>query len=619
KIEQVALAALDDRRPARLSWMVGSASFARNRRAWGGPVDYSVPVLFVTEPEGKLRAVFANYACHATTLQFNKIHGDWVGCAMEAIERDHPGAIASIALGCGADQNPNPRGTVELAREHGESIAAEVNRLFGADSRPIRGRLDCRTRRIELPFDTLPTREEWEAKARDPKPAVAYHARKNLARLDRDEKLPTGLPYSVQTWNFGTDLAMVFLPGEVTVDYALRLKNEFDATRLWVNAYSNDAPCYIPSRRVLAEGDYEGAYAMVYYDRPTRFAPGIEDRIVDAVHELVPKELELHGTPEMPLPKSPADSLATMTTKPGLYINLAVAEPLVVDPVAIDWSPDGRLWVVEMRDYPMGMDGKWKPGGRIRVLEDTDGDGRYDKATVFLDNLPFPTGVTAWGKGVLICAAPDIIYAEDTDGDGRADVVKKVFTGFATDNYQARVNSLALGLDNWIHGANGLLGGVIRGMSNASEVDIRGRDFRMKPETLEFEPAAGVTQQGRVRDDWDNWFGCSNGQFIFHFPLPDHYVRRNPHVPAPASRVQVPGDPDPSRVYPTSAALERFNSPDQLNHVTSGCGLGLCRDDWLGVDFYGDAFTCEPVHNLVHRLKLTARGVTFEARRAADE
>src|SRR5262249_24862545 len=146
-------------------------------------------------------------------------------------------------------------------------------------------------------------------------------------------------------------------------------------------------------------------------------------------------------------------------------------------------------------------DGKFTAGGDIKVLEDTDNDGRYDKATLFLDKLPFPTGVTAWGKGVLICAAPDIIYAEDSDGDGRADVVKKLFSGFLTDNYQARVNSLSLGLDNRIHGANGLLGGSIKSFASTAEVDIRGRDFRMNPTTGAFEPTSGVTQQGRARDD----------------------------------------------------------------------------------------------------------------------
>src|SRR5690606_626437 len=131
-----------------------------------------------------------------------------------------------------------------------------------------------------------------------------------------------------------------------------------------------------------------------------------------------------------------------------LQVELVAAEPLVVDPVAIDFGHDGKLWVAEMRDYPEGLDGKYQPGGRITFLEDIDGDGRYDKVTAFLDNVPFPTGVAAWKKGVLICAAPDVLYAEDTDSDGKADVVRKALSGFHTENYQARVNSLSLGLDN---------------------------------------------------------------------------------------------------------------------------------------------------------------------------
>lgn len=620
RLEAVVLAALADRKLAQLSWGTGEVTFARNRRAQGGPMDFSLPVLFVHGLDGKLRGVFTNYACHATTLAINRVHGDWPGSAMIAIERAHPGAVAMVALGCGADQNPNPRGTVELATAHGEAVAREVERVLNSgERRPIIGRLECRQKSTVLPFAPLPTHEEWVKLAQDKRAPIAFHARKNLARLDRGEKLPTELPYTVAAWTFGPELGMVFLPGEVTVDYGLRLKSEMDGARLWVNAYSNDAPCYIPSKRVLDEGGYEGGMAMVYYDRPTKFADDVEDRIVGAVREILPAEYAAKPVAGMPLAKSPTQSWMTLKTKPGLTVELAVAEPLVVDPVAIDWSADGRLWVVEMRDYPMGLDGNWKPGGVVKVLEDTDGDGRHDKATVFLDGLPFPTGLMPWRKGVLICAAPDILYAEDSDGDGRADVVKKLFTGFETANYQARVNSLTLGLDGWVYGANGLLGGKIRGMSNAVEVDLRGRDFRFQPETLVFELEAGVTQQGRCRDDWGNWFGCNNSSFIYQFPLAERYVRRNPSVVAPASRWMVTKDAEPNRVYPISSAGERFNSPESLNHVTSGCGLGIYRDTLLGEEFLGNAFTCEPVHNLVHRSRLSRDGAVFEGRRAEDE
>jgi putative membrane-bound dehydrogenase-like protein len=305
-----------------------------------------------------------------------------------------------------------------------------------------------------------------------------------------------------------------------------------------------------------------------------------------------------------------------LKTKPGLAIELVASEPLVQSPVAIDWGADGRLWVCEMLDYPTGLDEKWKPGGRIKVLTDTDGDGRYDKAEVFLDGLPFPTGVTAWGRGAFICAAPDILYAEDTDGDGRADKVEKIFTGFVTDNYQARVNSLMPGLDGWMYGANGLLGGKIRGGPGGVEIDLGKRDFRFRLDTHQFEPAGGFTQFGRVRDDWGRWFGCENSLSLYHFPLPDHYLGRNPRVAPPGSRVAlVPGS---ARCFPIARELPRYNNPQSEGRFTAACGLGIYRDSLLGEVYRGNAFTCEPAHNLVSRA-LIGEGPLPTARRAEDE
>lgn len=618
-LEAVALAALADRQPARLSWSTGSASFARNRRAaFGGPVDHSLPTMFVENLTGDLRAVFSSYACHATTLRFNQIHGDWPGSAMEAIERDHPGVVALIGIGCGADQNPHPRGTVELATQHGEEINAEIKRLLREDRSLIRGGLSCREKEIALPLDSVPSREVWEKVASGTDQPQAYAARKNLARLDKGEALPEAVPYRVQVWNFGEDLAMLFLPGEVTVDYSLRLKTEFDRARLWINAYSNDAPCYIPSRRVLAEGGYEGGMAMVYYDQPAPFAPGVEERVVAAAHDLIPAEFTAHYRADVP-PQSPADSLAAIRVGEGLVVEIAAAEPFVADPVAIDWDARGRMWVVEQPDYPNGMDGKGKPGGRVRILTDTDGDGRYDRSDLFLEGIPFPTGITCWRGGVLVCAAPDILYCEDSDGDNRADKVEKLFTGFYTDNYNARINSLTLGLDNWIHGANGLLGGTIHSTRTGVDTDIAGRDLRIHPDTGELQLVSGVTQQGRTRDDWDNWFGCSNSRWIYHFPLPEAYLSRNRHVPGPPPSVYLPADPRSGELQAVSRQLERFNHPDSQGNITSACGLGIYRDDLLGAAYAGNAFIGETAHNLVRRYQLVADGATFAAQRPDGE
>ena len=629
-IEQVSLAALAARQPGQLQWSQGRAEFGKNRRTPNGPSDNALPVLRAVDAQGHLRGVLVNYACHCTTVtgEFNHFCGDWAGYAQEYLERDNPGIVALTSIGCGADQNPFPRPGFELAQQHGQTIATEVKRLLGGSWTPVNGALVCNLKRIQLPFDTLPTRAEWEAKAQDKTAAIAYHAKKNLARLDRGEAIPTQLPYLVQSWGFGDDLALVFLAGEVVVDYSLRLKRELDGSRLWVSGYANDVPCYIPSERILREGGYEGGGAMVYYDRPTRFATGVEDSIVSAVKEVVPKTFQV--TPKKTAAKSSfptvtmaaaeaRNSISQLVTKPGFTVSLAASEPLIVDPVAFDFARDGRLWVVEMHDYPMGLDGNYSAGGRIKLLSDKDGDGYFETAVTFMENIPFPTGVFAWGKGALICAAPDIFYAEDTDGDGKADKVEKWFTGFVASNYQARVNALALGLDNWIHAANGLLGGEITNVLTGEVVNIRGRDFRFDPVSRKLEVTGGLTQQGRVRDDWGNWFGCDNSHLLWHYPLAEHYARRNPWLTLAEWRVDPLSGSDAGRVYPVSELQERFNRPEHANHVTSGCGLGLYRDTAFGPEFNGDAFVCEPVHNLVTRLKLTGKGATFSAARAADE
>mgnify|MGYP000496679543 CR=1 FL=1 len=309
QLEKSALAALADLRPARLGWSQGQVTFATNRRVFkdgkatglgvnpDGPVDHALPVLRVTDPAGKLMAVVVNYACHATTLggDFNRICGDWPGYAQENIEREHPGAVCLITIGCGADADPQPRTGLDYAKQHGQAVAVEVGRLLKGTFRPIDRAPVCRFEQIELPFDAPPPRAKWEELARRDDP-TGYYAKVQLARLDRGETLQKSMVYPIQTWTFGQELAMVFLAGEVVVDYALRLKRELDADRLWVTAYANDVPCYIPSRRVLVEGGYEAEGAMVYYDRPARLSPVVEDRIVGTVRRLLPVEFQLSPT-----------------------------------------------------------------------------------------------------------------------------------------------------------------------------------------------------------------------------------------------------------------------------------------------------------------------------------
>ncbi|HVK59026.1 MAG TPA: PVC-type heme-binding CxxCH protein, partial [Candidatus Kapabacteria bacterium] len=538
-----------------------------------------------------------------------------------------PGAIAVASVGCGADSNPNSGVTgdkVELSKAQGQEIAAEVKRLLAGKLKPITVAPGTKYSRVKIAFDTPRTRAEWEdrAKLQD---AVGHHARVTLAKLDRGESLPEEMDYPVQSWVFGNELAIVFLPGETVVDYSLRLKRQYDKTRLWVNGYSNEGRCYLPSERILTEGGYEGGGAMIYYDFPNRFAPGLEDKMIGAVASQIPDSFKAPPGTEGTKPLEPEEALRSFHTKPAQVVELVAAEPLVQDPVAIDWGPDGKLWVCEMHDYPSGVDNNWQPGGRVKWLEDRDGDGRYERAVVFAEDLPFPTGIMAWNGGVLICAAPDILFARDEDGDGKADKIEKVFTGFPTDNFQARVNSLSLGLDNWIYAANGLLGGKISQQrsslwpaSQSQPVDIRGRDFRISPSTGALETVSGLTQQGRTRDDWGNWFGCDNTRLLLHYPWSERYMRRNPHVAAPDSIKLTTQGAEGSRVFPTSPLMERFNDPEFANRTTSACGIGVYRDTLLGEDYYGNVYTCEPVHNLVHREVLSG-DLVLSSGRAPDE
>ncbi|HTI50547.1 MAG TPA: PVC-type heme-binding CxxCH protein, partial [Planctomycetaceae bacterium] len=391
------------------------------------------------------------------------------------------------------------------------------------------------------------------------------------------------------------------------------------------------------------------------------------DKLPDLVHRVSFNEI-LAQADLPPRAKSPEASLQSIQVRPGFKVELMAAEPLTYDPIAFAFGADGKLWVVEMGDYPLGTSTKRrgvlagdvassndgigvKPAGRIRFLEDTDGDGRYDKSTIFLD-VPYPTGVLPWRKGILVTAAPDIFYAEDSDGDGRADKREVLYTGFNPGNQQHRVNGLVRGLDNWIYVANGDSGGRIRYVGRASggreppedrnrseastprnatppapplpkggngRIDIGGRDLRIRPETGELEAVSGQTQYGRNRDDWGNWFGCNNANPMYQFVLDDHYQRRNPHFAAPAARVDVPEVAGTAPVYPISRLLARFNDYHTANRFTSACSAIIYRDDLFGPHFAGNMFVSEPVHNLVHREVVRPEGLLFKSRRAVDD
>ena len=329
-----------------------------------------------------------------------------------------------------------------------------------------------------------------------------------------------------------------------------------------------------------------------------------------------------------PAPKTPEDSLRALYLKPGFTASLAAAEPLVQDPVFVDWDARGRMWVVEMGDYPFAPGEKTKDGlvgqdkvsdlqtGRVKILEDTDADGVYDKATLFLDGLRHPTGLAPWKDGVFIANIPDIFYAEDTDGDGRCDKRETWFTGFTAGNPQHLVNGFCWGLDGWFYGANGDSGGDIDCVKTGQKIALGTNDFRFNPTTGVFEIEAGRTQYGRWRDDWGNWFGNNNSILGWNYWLPLRDLARNPDLAVRSTREVISND---KRIFPVSQQLRRFNNASAINTLTSGCNAMPFRDDTFGTAAINALFICEPANNLVTRQVLDYRAMPITSHRHVDD
>jgi len=281
--------AIQDLVPARLSFGRGEAGFAANRRKAGGPVDHDVPVLRIEGEKGNVRAVVFGYACHNVTLDgdFYQCHGDYAGVAQEWLESRYSGTLAFFVAGCGGDINPKPRGSLAIAREHGEALGKAVDRAMSRSMLKVRGTLRSAWEVFPVRFAVPPDREELQTRRASNDKFIRRHAQEMLKILDRDGRLPIEYPYPLQIWWFGADLTLVALAGEVVVDYTLRLKREIGGQNLWVAAYCNDVFGYVPSLRILREGGYEGGGAMIYYVQPGPFDSSIEETIIRKVHQLL--------------------------------------------------------------------------------------------------------------------------------------------------------------------------------------------------------------------------------------------------------------------------------------------------------------------------------------------
>lgn len=337
-----------------------------------------------------------------------------------------------------------------------------------------------------------------------------------------------------------------------------------------------------------------------------------------------------------PVPaKSPAEAVKSFEAQDGFHMDLVAHEPDVTDPVAACFDENGGLYVAEMIDYPYRPKEGQAPLGRVRYLEDTDGDGQYDKSWIFADKIVWPTGVVCWKGGVYVAAAPDIWYLKDTNGDHQADVRQKIYTGFGDRNQQGGVNNLNWGIDHTIYGSGSSNGGSIRAADKpeAPPIILKGRDFHFDPLTHQFETVSGSEQFGNAFDDWFNRFLCSESKPAYHVVLPQRYLARNAYLAVPTALNNLaPGVTPIFRISPIEkwreirssrrlAAGERSPTSAGLSHnvIDAAAGLTIYRGHAYPPEYQGNLFVGCSQNNLIHRRKLSPEGATFRSVRADEK
>ena len=336
--------------------------------------------------------------------------------------------------------------------------------------------------------------------------------------------------------------------------------------------------------------------------------------------------LTLGCSPSGP-PHSPEEALKTFQIQDNFQIELYAAEPDITDPVAMEVDEYGRIYVVESSGYPLDTE---SGAGRVKLLEDTDQDGKPDRTTLFADKLTLPTGVMAWKKGILVTDAPYVLYLEDTNGDGKADIREPLLEGFAFTNPQHTVNNPVYGLDNWIYLSHegyaravvfsekfGDVGSEIHfpGKPDGPRLPVQRRSLRFRPATFELQYLASPSQYGQAFEPWGQHFPNDNSTHARHEVIPARYYERNP-----ALRVgqTAPNISDHAEVYPITIH-PRFEILTEAGQFTSACGLTRYLGGGFPAGFENVSFVAEPVHNVVHADVWSDDGATFTVRRKYED
>jgi putative membrane-bound dehydrogenase-like protein len=594
-----------------------------------GPFDPQLPVLDFRDKHGRSRALIFNHSTHTigTRSGRNVRSPGFYGLAAQELESDFGGVVSFLEGASGSTHNVAGVPVDEAVKRLKQAVREARDQ---AELRPV-----TRLAALRRPFKFKVRKFDDAEEDRNILRYTSRHAPQASDRIrqifaDSRDKMRSHQGEEretyVQTLLIG-DVALVGVPAEYFTVFGVDIKQRSPFKNTYIAELANDWIGYLPDREGHRLGGYQtwlGLHSYAEIGTGERMA----DEVVQMLNELAgrtaagadgsansPKSSEVSKAGEASLPLSPDKELASFQlSDANLKVELVAAEPEIVSPVAMAWDANGRLFVAEMIGYPQseGM-------CRIAILEDRDGDGKYQRTSTFADGMNFVNSVMPFRQGILATSAPDILYLEDSDGDGRADIRRVEWTGFHTGSQQLRANALHWGLDNFIYGANGRVGGAVRRPDAPVEaaVSLRTRDFRFDPMGGRFESLIGQSQFGQSHDDWGNRFLSLNTIPVRHAVLDDADLRSYLHGPA-AAVVNIANPTDTGRIYPVSPPPRQFNS-EQPNYYNAMCGLSIYRGDVLGAQYAGNAFICESLANLITRRVLTPDGPTFLSERAASE
>jgi putative membrane-bound dehydrogenase-like protein len=592
------------------------------------PFDPQLPVLDFRVATGKTRALLFNHSTHTIGTRSGRDvrSPSFYGLAAQELEHELGGIVGFLEGASGSTHNVAPPVPVPVCIERLKTDIRDARAK--AKPRPV-----SRLAGIRRPFKfRIRQFNEVEEDAKIARymnahvPQSSARVREVFANMRRQLRDRQGAEQ--ETWIQAVvigDVAIVGVPAEYFTVLGIDIKRRSPFEHTYVAELANDWIGYLPDREGQRLGGYQtwmGLHSYAEEGTGERMA----DEVVQILHELAAKPNNENAASPGPAasrenggaargPKSADDEKASFQlAEPNLQIDLVASEPDISSPVAIAWDANGRMYVAEMTGYPTteGM-------GRIRRLEDRDGDGRYEHAVTFSDGMNFPTSVMPFRAGLLVTDAPDILYLEDTDGDGNADVRRIEWTGFGTGSQQLRANSLHWGLDNWIYVANGRCDGDVRRPDAPPDraMSIRARDFRFHPISGKGEAIVGQSQFGQAHDAWGERFLSWNTIPVRHVLLEEADIADYPSAATDAV-LNVAEPADIGRIYPVSAPPRQFNT-EPANYYNAMCGLVIYGGDALGKSYTGNAFVCESLTNLVTRRELEPSGPTYVARRGAGE